>query len=185
MKFPLIPPLLSMFISASLACAAEAPADSSAPPPASAIKLRVEQENKVEQSKDRVTKTQTHSLKLYLANSSHEDVALKIKFAYFGHGVKDHNIYVVSEGTKDTTMKPASTTEEITAAGKAVSTIATKKAPASGDVLVGYGVQIFRGDTLVAESYEPGTLKGEMGKAPPVANAGTPAAKNATSAAKK
>ena len=179
MKFPLIAPILSLFISASLSSAADAPPASSAAPAPSAIKLRVEQENKVEQSKDRVTKTQTHSLKLYLVNSSHEEVALKIKFAYFGHGIKDHNIFVISEGAKDTKVKPASTTEEITAPGKAISVAATKKAPASGDVMVGYGVQIFLGDTLVAESYEPGTLKSEMGKAPPAAKAGAPTAKDA------
>ena len=39
----------------------------------------------------------------------------------------------------------------------------------TGNKVTGYGVQVFLGDKLVAESYEPASLKEASSKAPPVA----------------
>jgi len=175
MKSPFL--LLPFVVLSAVAASAEETSGSTAAPPApSAIEARVEQVSKMTVPKGAASRTQTRFLKVFLSNASHDEVSLKIKYAFFGHGVKDHDDFVVTEGEKDATVKPAGITEEDTPSATATETRAIKKTPASGTVIVGYGVQVFLGDKMVAESYEPSSLKSQMGKAPP-APKGPPAAK--------
>jgi len=178
MKFP---PLSSLLVVAlgSLAFAedtsappaAKAPAAAPAPSP---IVLRVQQSNKMVAPEKSLTRTQSRFLKLFLSNSSHDDVSLKIKYAFFGHTVNEHSDFVVLDGEKDATVKPAIITEEDTPTATVTETRASKNKPASGEVIIGYGVQVFQGDKLVAEAFEPSYMKDLMGKAP-AAPKGTPA----------
>ena len=178
MKFP---PLSSLLVVAlgTLAFAEDTSAPPAAKPPAaapapSAIALRVQQSNKMVAPEKSLTRTQSRFLKLFLSNASHDDVALKIKYAFFGHTVNEHSDFVVLEGEKDATVKPAGITEEDTPTATVTETRASKNKPASGEVIIGYGVQVFQGDKLVAEAFEPSYMKDLMGKAP-AAPKGTPA----------
>ena len=169
MKFP---PLSSLLVIAlgSIAFAEDTSAPPAAKAPAgpvpSAIQMRVQQSNKMVAPEKSLTRTQSRFLKLFLSNSSHEDASLKIKYAFFGHTINEHSDFVVLEGDKDATVKPAVISEEDTPTATVTETKAVKNKPASGEVLVGYGVQVFQGDKLVAEAYEPSYMKDLMGKAP-------------------
>lgn len=178
MKFP---PLSSLLVVAlgSLAFAEDTSAPPAAKAPAaapapSAITLRVQQSNKMVAPEKSLTRTQSRFLKLFLSNSSHEEASLKIKYAFFGHAVNEHSDFVVLDGEKDATVKPAVISEEDTPTATVTETKASKKAPASGEVIIGYGVQIFQSDKLVAEAYEPSYMKDLMGKAPAAPKATTP-----------
>jgi hypothetical protein len=142
----------------------------------SGITVHVEQSNKTEPKQgDRFTATQSHSLKLTVSNTSGDPANLKAKYTFFGRDLKDHKIVAINDGEATATVSPATTatmeippatstyTEEhleIGPKGKA-----GRKIAASGAKFVGYAVQIFEGEKLVAESYDPMSLKDEVGKA--------------------
>jgi hypothetical protein len=150
------------------------------------VQVRVEQETKQEfpNLKDRHTKTQKRTLKVFLTSSSKEDANVKIKYTYFGHPEGGHDTVAVSQGDKDVTLKPSVTQEEDVPTASvtyveehyppAKPGSAAKVIPASGNKLTGYGVQIFEGDKLVGESYEPLSMKEEMNKAPAAKTAAPP-----------
>jgi len=160
----------------------------------SAVSVRVEQETKQSEpagAKDHFTKTQKRTLKVFLTNSSKEETTVKIKYVYFGHAASSHEVGPVDQGEKEATIKPSDTQEVDTPTSTqtyveehypAKSKI---KVPASGNKLTGYGVQIFVGDKLMTQSYEPPSMKDLMDKAP-AAGAAVPPGKNAaTPPAKK
>ena len=162
---------------------------------ASAILLRVEQHNTSDMNpKDRFQRTQKHSLKVYLTNSSPNPADVKVKYTYFGRDLVSHDVVVINSGEQQAAVKPqgeaevdlgsvtsASTDEHYQAGGKGK--VATK-IPAAGAKFVGYAVQVYGGSTLLAETYEPLSMKDEIGKAQPE-KAGAPAARPAATPAKK
>jgi hypothetical protein len=149
------------------------------------VSVRVEQETKQSEPniKDIHTKTQKRTLKVFLTNSSKEDTTVKIKYTYFGHPISGHEVVPIDQGEKEDTLKPSETkevdtpsssqtyTEEHYPPGKGVNKV---KIPASGNKLTGYGVQVYVGDKLMGESYEPMSMKDLMGKAPSAAIAAPP-----------
>jgi len=150
-----------------------------------AVSVRVEQETKQEAPnlKDMHTKTQKRTLKVFLTNSSKEDTNVKIKYVFFGHPISGHDVGPIDSGEKEDTLKPSETkevdtptstqtyTEEHYPPGKGANKI---KIPASGNKLTGYGVQVFVGDKLMGESYEPMSMKELMDKAPAASVAAPP-----------
>jgi len=151
----------------------------------SAISIRVDPSSKSEPGKpDRYVITQTHSLKVYVTNASKDAAEVKVKSILFGRDLKDHNIDKINEAEKEAQVKPLATetveipaatstyTEEhyemaAGAAGKAPGKNAKpgKKVEASGSRFVGYAVQVYQGEKLVAETYEPASMKDEVSKA--------------------
>jgi len=107
---------------------------------------------------------------------------VKIKYVYFGHAMTGHDIMAVDQGEKEATLKPSETQEVDTPTsnqtyveehyppGKGIKV----KIPASGNKLTGYGVQVFVGDKLMGESYEPFSMKEQMDKAPAAGVAAPP-----------
>jgi hypothetical protein len=168
-----------LFLSALFAFASNVHAQTAA------VSVRVEQETKQEEPnlKDHFTKTQKRTLKVFLTNSAKEDTNVKIKFAYFGHPIASHEVTKISEGEKEDTLKPSETkevdtptnsqtyTEEHYPPGKGANKV---KIPASGNKLTGYGVQVYVGEKLMGESYEPLSMKEQMDKAPAASVAAPP-----------
>ncbi len=145
---------------------------------ASGILLRVEQHNTSDMNaKDRFSRTQKHSLKIYLTNSSANPADLKVKYTYYGRDLLSHDVVVIKAGEDQVAVKPQgeasddagsatsqSTDEHFLAGAKGK---AATKVPAVGDKFVGYSVQVYSGSALVAETYEPLSMKDEVGKAQP------------------
>ncbi|HEY3898048.1 MAG TPA: hypothetical protein VGM54_05505 [Chthoniobacter sp.] len=152
----------------------------------SGILLRVEQHNTSDMNaKDRFSRTQKHALMVYLTNSLPNPADLKVKYTYFGRDLSSHDVVVINSGEQQVAVKPhgeasvdlgsatsTSTDEHYQAGGKGK---AATKIPAAGAKFVGYAVQVYAGSTLAAETYEPLSMKEEVGKAQPE-KAGTPAA---------
>jgi hypothetical protein len=153
---------------------------------ASGILLRVEQHNTSDMNaKDRFARTQKHALKIFLTNSSANPADLKVKYTYLGRDLVSHDIVIIKAGEDQVAVKPQgeasddagsatsqSTDEHYQAGGKGAP---ATKIPASGAKFVGYAVQVYSGSTLVAETYEPLSMKDELGSAQPE-KAGAPAA---------
>jgi hypothetical protein len=176
--------LLTVTSFLSLTCAAMC-ADTSA------ILLRVEQHNTSDMNaKDRFSRTQKRALKIYLTNSSSNPADLKVKYTYFGRDVTSHDVVVIKTGEDQVAVKPQGEAEDDAGSSTSLSTdehyqaggkgAPATKIPGAGAKFVGYAVQVYSGSTLVAESYEPESMKDEVGKAQPMA----PAAAAAKPAAK-
>ena len=146
----------------------------------SPVNIRVEQPSKTESEPDK--KTTTRKLKITLSSSSQEELVLKVKWAILGRDVAGKEVKVVEEGELLSTIKPRGTDVQETRMSKpqVVTEAKTdpktrKRTPATGIKFVGYGVQVFKGEVKVAESYDPPSVKDVWGKAP--AAPAAPAAK--------
>ena len=128
--------------------------------------------------------TQNHSLKIYVTNTSKDVSNVKVKHIFFGRNLKNHSVDKINEGEKEAQVKPLATeavevpmvsstyTEEHfetggggAGGGKAGRGKPGKKVEASGSRFVGYAVQVFQGEKMVAEAYEPASMKDEVSKA--------------------
>ena len=160
--------------------------NSSAVAEASPFRLRVEQVTKAEVNK--FTKKQERSLKIFVSNSAKEPAELRAKYVFFGRDAKGKEVVKIDEGEKAVSVGPLSTamvesgmataTSELphssgSNAGKGKSTAGSKGAASktvagSGDKIIGFGVQVYQGEAMVAEYYDPPSGKEEWSKAYPV-----------------
>ena len=142
----------------------------------SPLRMRVEQVNKTDTEKS--AKTQKRSLKVTVSNSAKQDFSgLKLKYTTFVRDMKNKDLLILDEGEKSADVKAmgneivetptvtASSVEEhyegkMGKGGKS----SGKKVPASGYKMYGYGVQLFEGGKLVAEEFNPPSLKEEASK---------------------
>jgi hypothetical protein len=148
-----------------------------------AISVRVEQDStmpKVEGAKpaapaapakpDPKNKTQHRGLNIFVTNNSKDSADLKVKHIIFGREVEKHDVVTLGEGENPVTVKPASTEKVVVPPITANSTMAgydaksKKKTEASGATIMGYGVQVLQADKVVAEAYDPPSLKEQWGK---------------------
>jgi hypothetical protein len=136
--------------------------------------VRIHQDSQLAIAKDRFTFTQKRSLQVFVTNSSGEEAAVKIKYTYFGHPMDGHELSAVDQGEVDATVKSGVTQEVDMPTSSQVyapehfDTKVKKRVAGTGNKVTGYGVQVLLGDKVVAESYEPPSMKEEMSKAPPV-----------------
>ena len=175
---------------AAPAGAVKAPTATPAPPPRAEpnpVRIKVEQPSKTDLAGD--TKTVKRALKVSVVNSSNEPLELKLKYVLFGRDAADKDIKVIDQGDRPASVKPRSTEIVETSTVSAVFVEARsdpnthKRVPASGTKFVGYGVQVFLGDRLVAEIYDPPSMKASWGQAP--AAPAAPAADVAPAAVKR
>lgn len=155
----------------------------------SPFRVRVEQVAKSETEK--FTKTQKRSLKIFVSNSSKQPAELTAKYFFFGRELKGKDVVTLDEGAKALSSKPLSTdmvesgivtsvSEDEHSTGYSSRNYgqnrgnsgsnrgsAPKKVEASGTKILGYAVQIFQGEKMVAESYDPPSMKEQVGKAAP------------------
>ncbi len=156
----------------------------------SAYRLRVEQVSKSDNEK--FSKKQQRGLKIFVSNSSKEAAELRAKYIFFGKQANHNEVVKIDEGEKTVSVGPLGTqmveTEMATATsqeehmtsapgGKGKSggnkaggnkAAPAKKVEASGSKITGFGVQLFKGETMVAEYYDPPSGKEEWTKADPL-----------------
>ncbi|MEZ0256325.1 MAG: hypothetical protein ACAI37_13660 [Chthoniobacter sp.] len=137
----------------------------------SAVSIRVEQANKSDMDgKDRFSRDHVRTLNIFVTNNSGEQLDLKVKHIVFGRDMVHHDLTTVGEGEKAVTVKPHGAEKVETPAAKSNSTEqhydakAKKKIEASGATIIGSGVQVMQGEKLVAEWYDPMSLKESWGK---------------------
>ena len=132
----------------------------------SPVSIRVEQPTKTDNEKDK--KTAKRSLKIYVSNSSTEPLELKVKYVLFGRNAGTGDIQSVDDGERPGSVKPRATEIVETTVATAIVVESKfdkgKRTPASGMKFVGYGVQVFIGDKMVAEAYDPPAMKESWGK---------------------
>lgn len=137
----------------------------------SAVSIRVEQANKSDMDgKDRFSRDHVRTLNIFVTNNSADQLELKVKHIVFGRDMIHHDYMTVGEGEKTVTVKPHGSEKVETPEAKINSTEqhydtkAKKKIEASGGTIIGAGVQVMQGDKLVAEWYDPMSLKEHWGK---------------------
>jgi hypothetical protein len=144
-----------------------------------AVSIRVEQQAKTESEPDK--KTATRKLKILLSNSSQEELTLKVKWALLGRDLDKKEVSVVEEGELLATVKARGTDVQETRLSKpqvvseARAEPGRKRIPAKGVRFVGYGVQVFKGEELVAEAFDPPSMKEESWGVKPSAAPARPA----------
>jgi hypothetical protein len=142
----------------------------------SPFRVRVEQVSKSENEK--FSKTSKRSLKIFVSNSSKEPAELIAKYWFFGREAKDKDIVKLDEGAKPVSSKPLGT--EMVESGIVTATFeeehssgyskgkAGKKSEATGTKILGYAVQVFQGEKVVAEFSDPPSMKEQIEKAYPI-----------------
>ncbi|MGB8168387.1 MAG: hypothetical protein WCF18_12900 [Chthoniobacteraceae bacterium] len=145
----------------------------------SPYRLRVEQVSKSENEK--FTKKQHRSLKIFVSNSSKEAAELLAKYVFFGRQAKENDVVKIDEGEKAVSVGPLAT--QMVESGIATATFeeehssggyskgsksSAKKVEATGSKIIGFGVRLYKGETMVAEYYDPPSGKEEWEKAYPV-----------------
>jgi hypothetical protein len=134
----------------------------------SPYKLRVEQVSKTD--KDKKSKTQERSLKIFVSNSAREPAELVAKYIFLGREFKGRDLVKLDEGERPVSVAALGT-------GMAETPVASttmsegkgsknKKPEPSGYNFIGFGVRLFQADKLVAEYYDPPSAKDEWEKAP-------------------
>jgi hypothetical protein len=122
-------------------------------------------------------KTQTRSLTIKLANNSADSFdRLLVKYWFLGHDMKGHDITVLQQGDRKSSLEPRAReivdSEVVTSVytdahvevskgkskgGKGRSS--AKKVPASGKKITGYAVQVLNGGKVEAEYYSEPSYK--------------------------
>lgn len=142
--------------------------------------------------KDRITRTHVRRLHVFVTNNSAALLDLKVKYEVFGRDMLTHDIVKVSEGEQPLQVKPHSAANVDSVDAKCVSSEqhwdpkAKKMIDPSGATIIGSGIQIMQGNNLLAEWYDPASLKDEWGTAPSMlaAKPATPPAKPAATPVK-
>ena len=131
-------------------------------------------------------KTQHRSLTIKLSNVSEDALSsLVVKYFFLGHDMKDHNITVLRQGVRKSSLaargKETVESEEVTSAytdahtemakgrGKGRGKATAKKVQASGKKITGYAVQVLNGAKVEAEFYSEPSYKEKVKAAVPSA----------------
>ncbi len=134
----------------------------------SPIRLRVEQTSKSDTTSYK--SVQARSLAIHLTNSSPQPADVIVKWAVLGRDIKSKDIVTVEQGEMKSSMK-ASGGEKLQtpfaqAAAEEARTGSKGKSEDIGTKIIGHGVQVWQGEKLIAETYEPTSIKASFGKAP-------------------
>jgi hypothetical protein len=138
----------------------------------SPIRVRVEVTSKTDadRGKDKDTTTYSRFLNVIVDNGGAEAAELKIKYAIFGRDIASKDIVTLGSGEVPVSVKPRGSEKVQTPKADAVldepkPQKGQKKADPTGNKIVGHGVQVLKGDTVVAEVYEPASMKASFGTA--------------------
>lgn len=119
--------------------------------------------------------TDEKSLEVTLQNTSSKPYGdVTVKYFLFAADLKSKAISVMGAGEKKAELAPTRSVTVETEPASATYTPEHRKGygrrstavPASGQKYKGYGVQVFQGDTLLAEVFNPPTMKQHAGTAP-------------------
>ena len=152
----------------------------------SPIRVRVEVTSKTDadRQKDKDTTTYTRILNVIVDNAGAEPAELKVKYAVFGRDIASKDIVTLGQGEVPVSVKARGTEKVQTPKADAVldepkPARGQKKADPTGSKIVGHGVQVLKGDTVVAEVFEPASIKASFGTAAAAKPAAAAAAKPA------
>jgi hypothetical protein len=157
----LVLPLLISCLAAVLTATAHAQA--------SPVRVKVEQTGKSDTISYKTVQART--LNITVSSSSAEPLNLKVKYAIFARDIKSQELYTLLQGDLPVALKPRGTekVQSMTAntAAEEERVGSKGKSEAFGYKIIGQGVQVLNGETVVAEYYEPAAMKESFGKAPP------------------
>lgn len=119
---------------------------------------------------------QKRYLRITLTNRTKEKVPdLKVKCFLFSYDLKDDEVKLLKSGILDVSLDPSAT--QVLESAKGTTTyyppqikstqghvVRTDHTPAKGKQQAGYGVQVFKGKTLLAETYSSPEIKQYVGK---------------------
>lgn len=122
--------------------------------------------------------TQKRQLQITLSNRTGQNLAnLTVRYFLFTQGLDDKEIHLFKTGKRDVSLGPSASqiikSEEASTAYTPQHSKPIKEGrvtrfeqiPASGQKNAGYGVQVFDGQTLLAETFEPPEVKSYIGQA--------------------
>jgi hypothetical protein len=136
----------------------------------STLRMRLEANSSAD--RDSYKLTQSRSLTIYLNNSGLEPADVVVKWAVLGRDIKSKDIVTVDSGEIKSSLKPRGDDKLQTPVAKAASEEARLgskgKSDDIGTRIVGHGAQLWQGEKMIAEVYEPAAMKAEFGKAKPV-----------------
>lgn len=152
-----------------------------APGQVAPVSMRVEQVSGMDSTKDK--HDQRRSLKVHLTNGSAADVTdLKIKYYWFARDVKDREVALLKDGETKADVKARKTelveTGSVTSSytddsfasnkggkggGNSGGNRSGKKVEGIGKKITGFGVQLFAGDKMIAETFDPPSNKALVG----------------------
>jgi hypothetical protein len=151
------------------------------------ISVRVEQTSG--NASNRFKHSQSKALKVHISNGSTADASsLRVKYFYFGRSVKDAEARILKQGESKANVPSHATVTVATPEIESVYTeehgqrvdgkggrgapsrnfsgqqkdVRYKTVEATGTKLTGYGVQVFSGDRLVAETFSEPNLKSNL-----------------------
>jgi hypothetical protein len=157
----LVLPLLAACFAAVFAATAHAQT--------SPVRVQVAQTGKIDTISYKTVQTRT--LTITVSSSAAEPLNLKVKYAIFCRDITNQEVYTLTQGELPVTVKARGVekVQSMTASAAAEEArIGSKgKSDAFGYKIVGQAVQVLNGDAVVAEYYEPVTIKESFGKAPP------------------
>lgn len=134
----------------------------------STVRLRVEQVSK--NDKNSYKTVQSRSLTIYLTNSAPLPADAVVKWAVFGRDIKTKDVVTIEQGEMKSSMKASGAeklqTPVVQASSEEARVGSKGKTDDAGHKIIGHGVQVYQGDKLVAELYEPLSMKESFGKAP-------------------
>ena len=157
----LVLPLLISVLAAIFPVAAQAQA--------SPVRVQVAQTGKIDTLGYKTVQTRT--LTITVTSSSAEPLNLKVKYAILGRDISNQDVFTLTQGELPVAVK-ARGVEKVqsmtaTAAAEEARIGSKGKSDAFGYKIIGQGVQVLNGETVVAEYYEPAAIKESFGKAPP------------------
>lgn len=134
----------------------------------STVRLRVEQVSKNDKTSYKTV--QSRSLVVYLTNSAQLPADAVVKWAVFGRDIKTKDVVTIEQGEMKSSMKASGAeklqTPVVQASSEEARVGSKGKNEAAGNKIIGHGVQVWQGDKIVAELYEPLSIKESFGKAP-------------------
>ena len=138
----------------------------------SPVSMRVEQVTKTDNDKHK--HVQKRSLKVHLTNASQQArEGLTLRYYFFGKAVGDNDVILLEKGERSATV--ASNKTEIVETPIVTKTYedahfegggkgkSGEKVKASGEKLVGYGVQLFEGEKMLTEQFSQASYKELLG----------------------
>jgi hypothetical protein len=133
--------------------------------------MRVEQATRSDMNpKNRLNRVHSRTLVVFVTNNSGEELQLKVKHIVFGRSLFNHDLVTVGQGERPVAVKPHSTERVETTEAKVIGSEqhwdakAKKMIDASGANIIGAGVQLLLKDKVIAEWYDPESIKGQWGK---------------------
>jgi hypothetical protein len=165
----IFPPLTSMNLTRfTLLAFAAASLFSTARAQISPIRLRVEQSNKNNTTSYKTVQART--LTIYLTNSSQQPADVVVKWAVLGRDIKTKDFVTIESGEMKSSLAPSGNdkrdTPTVNASSEEARVGSKGKTDDVGNKIIGHGVQVWQGDKLIAETYEPASIKEHFGKAP-------------------